>query len=109
MHLATCRPSGMPHLVSRWYSQVEEGKHASEVRGVEIEGVARFLDDPADVATVGRAAIRAGFGEEPGDETFELMGVRNRAAVVEPVRIASWDHRKIPGGYLAGALPRTVR
>lgn len=21
MHLATCRPSGMPHLVSRWYSQ----------------------------------------------------------------------------------------
>jgi hypothetical protein len=29
--------------------------------------------------------------------------------VVEPVRIATWDHRKIEGGYLAGALPKALR
>jgi nitroimidazol reductase NimA-like FMN-containing flavoprotein (pyridoxamine 5'-phosphate oxidase superfamily) len=90
--------------------QIEEGEHPSEVRGVEIEGAARFLDDPEEIAAVGRAVLRQGFAEDPTDEALELAGVRKRAAVViEPVRIATWDHRKIEGGYLAGALPKALK
>lgn len=134
MHLATCRDGGMPHLVTMWYGivdgrvafwsyakaqkivnlrrnsqlacQIEVGTHPSEVRGVEIEGNARFLTDADEVAAVGRAVLRQGFGEEPSDEAIERAGAAKRVAViVDPVRIASWDHRKIPGGYLAGSLP----
>lgn len=138
MHLATCRENGMPHLVSMWYGlvegqvafwsyakaqkivnlrrnpqlavQIEDGTHPSEVRGIEIEGTARFIEDPAAVADVGRAVLRQGFGENPSDEAIEQAGAAKRVAVViEPVRIATWDHRKIAGGYLGGRLPTTVR
>ncbi|MDX6233360.1 MAG: hypothetical protein QOH68_2375 [Nocardioidaceae bacterium] len=137
MHLATARPGGMPHLVSMWYGlidghvafwsyakaqkilnlrrnpqlacQIEDGQHPSEVRGIEIEGTARFVEDLAEVAAVGRAVNTQGFGQAPTDEALERMGVRKRVAViVEPVRIASWDHRKIPGGYLGSAIPTTL-
>lgn len=138
MHLATCRPGGMPHLVTMWYGlvegrvafwsyakaqkivnlrrnpqlavQIEEGAHPSEVRGVEIEGNARFVTDLDEVAAVGRAVLRQGFGEDPSDEAIQAAGASKRVAViVDPVRIASWDHRKIPGGYLSGALPADLR
>ena len=87
---------------------IESGLDYSELRGVMIKGEARLITDRDYVlAMYGRLAARYPMiNDEPVEldpealETaFGRMADKNTAVVVEPVKIISWDHRKIGGGY----------
>ncbi|WP_229074258.1 pyridoxamine 5'-phosphate oxidase family protein [Actinoplanes sp. DH11] len=126
-HLATINPDGTPHLVTMFFgltegrvafwtyraSQkavnltrdprltclVETGEDYFELRGVQLTGVARRIDDLAGVTGVGRL-IAARMPDVPRDalDAYVTQAARKRCAfVVEPHRVVSWDHRKLLG------------
>ncbi|MQA84335.1 MAG: pyridoxamine 5'-phosphate oxidase [Streptosporangiales bacterium] len=128
LQLATINPDGTPHLVTMYYALldgrvafwtyraaqkarnldrdprttclVEAGDGYFDLRGVQITGLARRIDDLADVAEVGRAISHQLPDRGPGRSTEEYVqrAARKRVAyVVEPTRVVSWDHRKLAG------------
>ena len=125
VQLATINPDGTPHLVTMFYvlregriafwtyraaqkarnldrdprltCLVEDGEDYFELRGVQVRGVARRLDDPAEVAGIGRS-IAARLTGVPVDTVADYVtqAARKRVAyVVEPTRVTSWDHRQL--------------
>ena len=86
----------------------EDGGDYAELRGVMIKAEARLVEDPAYVLAIyGRLAAKyAMVGPEPVELTddeletaFGRFASKNTAVVVEPTKIASWDHRKLGGSY----------
>src|SRR5262249_20551059 len=131
LQLATINRDGTPHLVTMFYvmlggqiafwtyrsSQkarnlardpratclVETGEDYFELRGVQVAGRARRVEDPAGVLEIGRGGAGGGAGGAAGAGGGEVgQPARERGGyVVEPARIVSWDHRKLiqsPGG-----------
>lgn len=125
VQLATINPDGTPHLVAMYYvlldgqitfwtyrsSQkalnlardarlsclVETGEQYFDLRGVQVQGVAQCIEDPAAVREIGRR-IAAGLADAPGDslEDYVEHAARKRFGyTVEPTRIISWDHAKL--------------
>jgi PPOX class probable F420-dependent enzyme len=125
VQLATINRDGTPHLVTMFYvlcegrisfwtyrsSQkarnlardprltclVEDGEEYFELRGVQLQGVVRLIDDRAAVAEIGRM-IAAQLIGVPGDalDDYVTQAARKRVAyIVEPQRVSSWDHRKL--------------
>jgi PPOX class probable F420-dependent enzyme len=129
LQLATINQDGSAHLVTMFYAMlggriafwtyrasqkarnlardprvtclVEAGEEYFDLRGVQVRGTARCVEDPASVLGIGRA-IAAGMagGPRPAgtDELEEYVAhtARKRAGyIVEPQRITSWDHRKL--------------
>jgi PPOX class probable F420-dependent enzyme len=87
---------------------VERGEAYAELQGVMIEGTARLVQDPAYVLALYAklAAKYAMVGSEPrrlGPEELQAAFGRhapnNTAVIVEPERVASWDHTKLGGAY----------
>lgn len=90
---------------------VEEGIAYPELRAVMIRGRARLVDGEDDPAYLlglyGRLAAKYPMvGPEPItlepealEAAFGRHAPKNTAVVVEPDRIASWDHRKLGGAY----------
>jgi PPOX class probable F420-dependent enzyme len=125
VQLATINPDGTPHLVTMFYvlrdgrmafwtyraSQkarnlardprltclVEEGERYFELRGVQVNGIAHRIDDPDGVAAIGRlvAARLIGVPADAVDGYVAQAAPKRVAYVVEPVRVVSWDHRKL--------------
>jgi PPOX class probable F420-dependent enzyme len=139
--LATVGPTGTPHLVAMWYALldgeiwfetkaksqkavnlrrdphvsvlVEDGHTYDQLRGVSIDGTAELVDDPDRLWDVG-VSIWERYNGPYTEEVrpfVELMLHKRTAVRVEPVRVRSWDHRKlgldpIPlGGSTAEHLP----
>jgi PPOX class probable F420-dependent enzyme len=131
LQLATINRDGTPHLVTMYYvlldgriafwtyraSQkarnlardprvtclVETGSEYFDLRGVQVQGVVRTVEDPAGVLQIGRriAAVMAGADAPAPDEYVEHTARKRLGYVVEPARIISWDHTKLlaqPGG-----------
>ncbi len=131
LQLATINRDGTPHLVTMYYvlmderitfwtyrsSQkarnlsrdprvtclVETGNEYFDLRGVQVQGVVRPVEDPAAVLEIGRriAGVMAGMDEGPLDEYVEHTARKRLGYAVEPARIVSWDHSKLlpqPGG-----------
>jgi PPOX class probable F420-dependent enzyme len=125
VQLATIGPDGAPHLVTMYYmllggqiafwtyraSQkarnlardprvtclVETGDGYFDLRGVQVSGVARCVEDPAGVLEIGRG-VAGGMEGVPADavEEYVAHAARKRVGyVVEPARVISWDHRKL--------------
>jgi PPOX class probable F420-dependent enzyme len=125
LQLATINPDGSPHLVTMFYvmlggriafwtyraSQkarnlardprvtclVETGEEYFDLRGVQVNGLARLVEDPEGVLEIGRG-VAGGLAGMPGDavDDYVAHAARKRVGyVVEPVRIASWDHSKL--------------
>jgi PPOX class probable F420-dependent enzyme len=125
LQLATINRDGTPHLVAMYYAildgriafwtyrssqkainlardprltcLVETGEQYFDLRGVQVQGVARCIDDPAGVIEIGRR-IAAGLGDAPADELADYVAhaARKRVGyIVQPDRITSWDHRKL--------------
>ena len=125
LQLATINPDGTPHLVTMFYvmlggriafwtyraSQkarnlardprvtclVETGEEYFDLRGVQVNGLARLVGDPAGVLEIGRG-VAGGLAGVPGDavDDYVAHAARKRVGyVVEPARIASWDHSKL--------------
>jgi hypothetical protein len=80
---------------------VEAGEHYQELRGVQIKGHALMNDDRDFVQKVGEAIWERYTG--PLNESTRPMVTAQAAkrvvVSVQPVEIASWDHRKLGGIY----------
>lgn len=129
MCVATNGPGGHPHVVAMWYgfhegrpafwtyakSQkianlrrdprvtclVEDGEEYGELRGVELVGTGRVLDDRPAVQAVGENVYQRYFGEldDNGRAAVEMMGAKRAVVVVDVERVVSWDHSKLGGSY----------
>ncbi len=125
LQLATINPDGAPHLVTMFYylqgeqiafwtyraSQkarnlardprvsclVETGDDYFELRGVQVMGTVRLVEDPAGVLEIGRGVAGAMAGGPDGVvEEYVASAARKRVGyLVEPTRTISWDHRKL--------------
>lgn len=84
-----------PHLACL----VEAGDTYDQLRGLSLEGTARIIEDPADEEYWAAAVnIFERYNGPYSDEVRPLVEVMmNKRIVVrvEPVRIRSWDHRKL--------------
>lgn len=129
LQVATIDHDGWPHVVAMWYvlidgqiafwtyakSQkmvnlrrdarltclVETGVQYNELRGVQIKGRARIVEDYESVQRLGAVIWQHYNG--PLDDAARRM-VASQAAkrvvvCVEAVEVVSWDHRKLGGGY----------
>ena len=125
LQLATLNPDGTPHLVTMFYvmqdgqiafwtyraSQkarnlardprvtclVETGEDYFELRGVQVVGTVRCVEDPDGVLEIGRGVAAAMAGGPDGVvEEYVQQAARKRVGyLVQPARIISWDHRKL--------------
>jgi PPOX class probable F420-dependent enzyme len=125
LQLATINRDGTPHLVAMYYvlldgriafwtyrsSQkalnlardpritclVETGNEYFDLRGVQVQGVAQPVEDPAGVLQIGRriAGVMAGTDAPPPDEYVEHTARKRLGYVVQPRRVVSWDHAKL--------------
>jgi nitroimidazol reductase NimA-like FMN-containing flavoprotein (pyridoxamine 5'-phosphate oxidase superfamily) len=82
----------------------ETGTDYEELRGVMIQGIARMTTDPADVMRTYAEVARKmqGLDEVSPDAVEALYGrfaTKNTVIRVEPVKVVSWDHSKLGGGY----------
>lgn len=82
---------------------IEDGTPYTELRGLVIEGEAEIIE--GDVELAARVAQMSGSrrpAEPPAAAPTEqtLRTVAKRAVIrVNPVRVYSWDHRKLGGAY----------
>ncbi len=78
---------------------VEDGEDYFELRGVSITGRARLLEDYDDIKALGTRVTR----RWPAAPTSASSATRSSSSrprkrvgiVVEPEKVASWDHRKM--------------
>lgn len=129
LNVATLGPSGHPHLVAMWYALidgkvqfwtfaksqkivnlrrdpkmtglVESGATYTELKGVELVGSGRVIDDYEQILHLGRdLALRYNGPAALADELVPFIEAqaRKRLAVeFEIDRVVSWDHSKITG------------
>ena len=78
---------------------VEDGDDYFELRGVSITGHAKLVTDEDEIRVIGsKVATRMVDGADLGDFGRDMVErqVRKRFAVlVEPAKVATWDHRKM--------------
>lgn len=87
---------------------LESGETYDELRGVMIRGEARLVDDRDHVLEIYGALAakyemiggqRVELERDALEAAFGSYADKNTAVVVEPVKVASWDHRKLDGAY----------
>ena len=123
--MATNGPTGTPHLVAMWYAVIDgqiwfETKARSQkatnlrrdphltcmieagltydcLRGVAVEGTGEIVDDPDALWAVGINVWERYNGPYTDEvKPFVEVMLHKRVAVrLDPVRVRSWDHRKL--------------
>jgi PPOX class probable F420-dependent enzyme len=83
---------------------VETGFEYVELRGIQIEAQAELVRDPDRVAEFGaELTIRysEGIDSVEGDAAAALRAQATKRVAIrfEPIRVATWDHRKLGGTY----------
>jgi PPOX class probable F420-dependent enzyme len=129
LQVASINRDGTPHLVPMFYELVdgriafwtyrksqkiknlqrdpritcalETGRTYEELRGVQINGRAELVDDPARVQSFGERLYAKYWGElnDLAKAGVTAQASKRIVAVVEPLHISSWDHTKLSGGY----------
>ena len=131
LNVATIGPSGHPHVVAMWYevidgnvtfwtfgkSQkilnlrrdskltglVESGDSYNELRGVELVGSGRIVEDYDEILAIGkRIGVKYNGTDAISDAALpflEAQANKRLGVVFEVERVVSWDHRKLGGGY----------
>lgn len=125
LNVATIGPRGWPHVVAMWYgfhdgkiafwtyrkSQkianlrrdnrltvlVESGESYSQLKGIEIEGRGKIIEDPTTVLLVGQS-IFARYRDQLEDsspELFTASAPKRVVVIVEAESMVSWDHSKL--------------
>lgn len=78
---------------------VEDGEDYFELRGVSITGKARLIEDYDEIHALGTRVTRRMAGDadlgELGDSIVDKQARKRVGVVVEPDKVASWDHRKM--------------
>ncbi len=80
---------------------VESGTRYDELEGVLIRGDAEVIDDEARcVEALTKIQRKHGAGLGPGvDEVMKAQARKRVVIKIRPVRVVSWDHRKLGGAY----------
>ncbi len=83
---------------------VETGTEYVELRGVQIEAEAELIRDPETVFGFGKeltVRYAEGIDSIEGDAAAALQAQAAKRVAIRfrPVRVASWDHRKLGGTY----------
>lgn len=129
LQVATINRDGSPHLVAMYYAVVdgriafwtytksqkirnlerdpritvlvEDGLDYAELRGVQIAGTATLSTDPAAVLDIGERLHARYWGEldDTARAGVAYSGRKRTRVEVEPLRVVSWDHRKLGGTY----------
>jgi PPOX class probable F420-dependent enzyme len=131
LNVATLGPSGHPHLVAMWYTLidgspafwtfgksqkvvnlrrdpritalVESGESYQELRGVELSGTARIVDDFDHVLEIGTAVALKYTGpagvSADAMPFIEAQATKRVGIVIDVDRTVSWDHTKLAGVY----------
>ena len=133
MQLATINPDGTPHLVTMYYgvfdgllgfwtyrtSQkarnlerdpratclVETGDGYDDLRGVQLSGTVERIEDVDRIRSIG-ATVYGRYIADFGPELEGYLGPQAQkrwAYVLHPVKVSSWDHRKLAAAAAAGA------
>ena len=129
LNVATIGPTGHPHLVAMWYALVngkiqfwtfaksqkivnlrrdsrmtgliESGESYSELKGVELVGSGRIVEDYEQILDLGKAvAVRYNGPEAAAEAVLPFIEAQARKRFVvefEVERVVSWDHGKING------------
>ena len=82
--------------------QVEAGEQYQELRGVMIEARTLIHRDAVLVAELGRQIYERHGAGALGDEVMDVVraqAAKRVALQFVPLRVASWDHRKLGGVY----------
>jgi PPOX class probable F420-dependent enzyme len=125
MSLASLNADGTIHMVAMWYGflegaiafetkaksqkvqnlrrnptitcMVEDGDTYNELRGVQIAGNAEIVDDPERMFALGVSMFERHVGPytDAMQSAVEAMLHKRVVIKVDPVRVASWDHRKL--------------
>jgi PPOX class probable F420-dependent enzyme len=78
---------------------VEDGSDYFELRGVSIRGTARLVEEYDEIRAIGaRVMSRMAGGADLGELGAQLLdkqATKRVGVVIEPERVASWDHRKM--------------
>lgn len=82
----------------------ETGTDYQDLRGVMIQGTARLSQDPGEVMRAYAEVTKKNQGTdhvEPGaiDAMFGRFATKNTVVRVDPLKVISWDHRKIEAAY----------
>jgi Pyridoxamine 5'-phosphate oxidase len=131
LNVATIGPSGHPHLVAMWYAVragklvfwtfgksqkilnlrrdpkmtglIEAGEAYEELRGVELVGTGRIVEDYEEVLEIGKlVGVRyngEGVLSDAALPFLEAQAKKRLGVVFDVERTASWDHRKLGGTY----------
>jgi PPOX class probable F420-dependent enzyme len=123
MTVGTILADGRPHLTAVWYgfteagtlgftcyatSQkarnlgadpriavlVENGREHAELRGVQILGLAEFSAAMSVKAEIS-ASVAARYPAKPHARGSDQVLRRRVAVLIRPLRVTSWDHRKL--------------
>ena len=83
---------------------IETGTEYVELRGVQIEAEAELIRDPETVFGFGKeltVRYAEGIDSIEGDAAAALQAQAAKRVAIrfKPVRVASWDHRKLGGTY----------
>jgi PPOX class probable F420-dependent enzyme len=123
--MCTMHPDGSIHAVAMWYAfldgtlavetkrksqkvqnlrrdprltfLVEAGDVYEELRGVELVGAARIVEDADDVWSFGVSMWERYMGPYTEDQRpfVELMMNNRVVVVIDVAKVVSWDHRKL--------------
>ena len=129
MNVATIGPSGHPHVVAMWYgflggqpafwtfgrsqkvlnlrrnpklsALVEDGDTYGQLRGVELVGTGRIVEDRDAIIELGLSvALRYQDTDAATAAPFvEAQAAKRLGVVIDVERIVSWDHTKLGGTY----------
>ncbi|MBI5089647.1 MAG: pyridoxamine 5'-phosphate oxidase family protein [Actinobacteria bacterium] len=132
LNVATIGPTGHPHIVAMWYAFVDDvvcfwtfaksqkiqnlrrdskmsglvesgGGDYNQLRGVELVGSGRIIDDYESVLAIGKAVAVRYNGEVALSDAalpFVEAQARKRLGVAFDVSsVVSWDHTKLGSGY----------
>lgn len=84
---------------SRVCALVEGGLEYSQLRGVSITGRARLVEDYEEIRAIGLTVVTRMAGGvdlgDLGDQIVSKQATKRVGVVIEPERVASWDHRKM--------------
>ncbi|HXM56176.1 MAG TPA: PPOX class F420-dependent oxidoreductase [Candidatus Dormibacteraeota bacterium] len=127
LHVATINPDGSPHLMPMYFLLVdgevafwtytrsqkiqnlrrdpritvmaEDGEAYFDLRGVQVAGRARLSTEPEAVRAFGGRLFERYFGplDEGGTAYVASAAAKRTLVTVEPVRVVSWDHRRLGG------------
>ena len=129
LNVATIGASGHPHVVAMWYvlldgkpafwtfgkSQkimnirrdpkitglVESGDVYNELRGVELVGTARLIEDHESIRDLG-IRVSTKYSGAPSDAALpfiEKQAQKRIGVVIDVDSVVSWDHTKLAGAY----------